>query len=348
MKTAFTIVFLLSIAINGVKCFGYGSLKRCNAKIGINGIDLSSKSNKKFSLNLKENPLTFNTNSISSDSIESSDYNEEKSSILPPWFPSFATACLGGLLFGLDIGSSSSVLRILGTGLSEFGTLDPIQLGQIASSSLLGAIISSASIIFIGDKVIGRKNELQIASVLFLVGTLVQSLSTSFPIALVGRVLYGLGIGTAMHVAPLFIAETSPNNLRGRLVSFKEAAIVLGIVAGYAAGAFYGGSNNWHGVFQSALPFEFLMLGGSLLVPESPRWLALRGRKQEAVSSLQSLQSLDPQAAAAQVDEMIVMSGGSPDDKEDGGTVDKLKEIFNSKYNRRALFIGLGDCSCLF
>lgn len=66
------------------------------------------------------------------------------------------------------------------------------------------------------------------ASVLFTAGTLVQSLSTSFPIALVGRVLYGLGIGTAMHVAPLFIAETSPNDLRGRLVSFKEAAIVLG------------------------------------------------------------------------------------------------------------------------
>lgn len=66
------------------------------------------------------------------------------------------------------------------------------------------------------------------ASVLFTVGTVVQSLATSFPIALVGRVLYGLGIGAAMHVAPLFIAETSPNDLRGRLVSFKEAAIVLG------------------------------------------------------------------------------------------------------------------------
>lgn len=82
--------------------------------------------------------------------------------ILPPWFPSFATACLGGLLFGLDIGSSSSVVRILGAGQSEFGTLDPIQLGQIASSSLLGAMLSSGLIIFIGDKFIGRKNELQI------------------------------------------------------------------------------------------------------------------------------------------------------------------------------------------
>jgi hypothetical protein len=91
-----------------------------------------------------------------------------------------------------------------------------------------------------------------------------------------------------MHVAPLFIAETSPNDLRGRLVSFKEAAIVLGqgathrcgvfssaspsspllssgtgIVAGYGAGAFFGEANNWHGVFQSALPFEALMVAGA-------------------------------------------------------------------------------------
>eukprot|EP01036_Dinobryon_divergens_P028026 gene28026-36908_t len=279
---------------------------------------------------------------------ESSPSTSSSVGILPPWFPSFATACLGGLLFGLDIGSSSSVVRILGAGQSEFGTLDPIQLGQIASSSLLGAMLSSGLIIFIGDKFIGRKNELQIASVLFTVGTLVQSLSTSFPVALVGRVLYGLGIGTAMHVAPLFIAETSPNDLRGRLVSFKEAAIVLGIVAGYGAGAFFGESNNWHGVFQSALPFEALMLAGSLVVPESPRWLALRGRKEEAVTALISLQALPEEQAAAQVSEMMLMSSTTASATtattpvEEDGVTEKMKEIFTSPYNRRALFIGLG------
>jgi MFS family permease len=142
-----------------------------------------------------------------------------------PWFPSFATACLGGGLFGLDIGSSSSVVRVLGQGASEFGALGPIELGQVASASLLGAILSSLAITIVGDKDIGRKSELQIAACLFLTGTAVQSTASAYPILLLGRVLYGLGIGTAMHVAPLFIAETAPSEQRGRLISFKEAAI---------------------------------------------------------------------------------------------------------------------------
>ena len=89
-----------------------------------------------------------------------------------------------------------------------------------------------------------------------------------------------------MHVAPLYIAETAPNDLRGKLVSLKEAAIVLGIVLGYGAGAVFS-DGNWRGVFESAIPFELIMLFFSFLViPESPRWLALRKRPLEAVDAL--------------------------------------------------------------
>ena len=114
---------------------------------------------------------------------------------------------IGGLLFGSDIGSSSSVVRILGSeGGAAFGDLSALQLGQIASSSLFGAMVASAALIFVGDKNIGRKMELQAASVLFLIGTVVQSLAPSLPVEYLGRVIFGLGIGTAMHVAPLYIA----------------------------------------------------------------------------------------------------------------------------------------------
>ena len=105
-----------------------------------------------------------------------------------------------GLLFGYDIGSSSSVVRILGTGLSDFGALDPLQLGQIASSSLFGAMAMSALLIYLGDSVIGRKVELIGASALFGLGTAVQSFSPALSMVLLGRILYGLGIGVAMHV----------------------------------------------------------------------------------------------------------------------------------------------------
>eukprot|EP01040_Poterioochromonas_malhamensis_P015673 gene15673-17580_t len=273
----------------------------------------------------------------------------EKKSLFPSWLPSFGTASLGGFMFGLDIGSSSSVLRILGEGSTSLGQLNSFQLGEIASASLFGAIISSILIIFIGDKSIGRKLELNVAAIAFIIGTVIQSSSTDFIPEIFGRLVYGLGIGVAMHVAPLFIAETSPSNLRGKLISFKEAAIVGGIVAGYAFGAIFGESANWQAVFQSALPFEGLMLAGAITASESPRWLALRNRKEEAILSIQKIQDLSLPEAELAVDEMVVLSqsskpisGSTSVSDEPDNALLKLQEILNSKYNRRALLIGIG------
>ena len=269
---------------------------------------------------------------------------EESTLSIPPWIPSFGTAALGGLLFGIDIGSSSSALRILGLGSSDLGSLTSLQLGEIASASLLGAILSSAGIAVIGDLKIGRKLELIIAAIAFGVGTLVQSTSTSFEPELIGRLIYGLGIGVAMHVAPLFIAETSPNNLRGKLVSFKEAAIVLGIVAGYASGSIFGGNGDWQAVFRTAIPFEALMLVGALTVSESPRWLALRGREEEARKVLSETQDLSKEEAKRSVEAMVeaAKSNESKSIQESTNPFSPLKEILDSKYNRRALLIGIG------
>ena len=106
---------------------------------------------------------------------------------IPPWVAPFSTAALGGLLFGSDIGCSSSVVRILGTGASEFGTLSALSLGQIASSSLLGAMISSGMLVLLGDSKIGRKLEFQVASVLFLAGSAIQSFSPTLSLIYIGN-----------------------------------------------------------------------------------------------------------------------------------------------------------------
>jgi sugar porter (SP) family MFS transporter len=266
---------------------------------------------------------------------------QSKPQLLPPWLPSFGTAALGGLLFGSDIGSSSSVVRILGSGTSEFGDVSALQLGEVASSSLFGAMVASLAIIQIGDTKIGRKTELIIASILFLLGTILQSSATTFDIELIGRALYGLGIGTAMHVAPLFIAETSPSNIRGRLVSLKEAAIVLGIVLGYAAGALFGSNGNWHAVFASVLPLEVLMLLGAFIVPESSRWLALRGRKAEAIENLKQVQGIDDIEATSQVSAM--MQSVTAATKDASSSIGKfVSDVLASKSQQRALTIGVG------
>lgn len=286
-----------------------------------------------------------NTKAIYND--DDSISKKETSNALPPWLPSFSTAAIGGLLFGSDIGSSSSVVRILGSPNGEFGSLDTLQLGQIASTSLFGAMVASGLLIYLGDSKIGRKLELQVASILFTLGTVIQSFSPSLNLIFIGRIIYGLGIGTAMHVAPLFIAETSPNNLRGRLVSLKEAAIVLGIVLGYGAGALFGNSINgdsWRAVYESVLPLEFLMILGATIVPESPRWLALRQRPDEAIKSLQQIQGLSEEAAIAEVNKMVMMTFSANEDKNDiePSLGDKMNEIFSSPYNKQALIIGVG------
>jgi sugar porter (SP) family MFS transporter len=185
--------------------------------------------------------------------------------------------------------------------------------------------------------------ELQVASVLYILGTLGQFLSPNLALLLLGRIIYGLGIGFAMHVAPLYIAETSPNDMRGQLVSLKEAVIVGGIILGYAAGAVFGGSGpeSWRSVYECAFPIEALMAFAAFFVaPESPRWLALQNRSEEAITSLLKCQPLEFGDAERQVKEMrenVEREGDASDDIQA-----TLTEIFSSPYNRQALTIGVG------
>ena len=246
------------------------------------------------------------------------------------------------------------MVRIFGAGTSDLGQFSAVQLGLVASSSLIGAMLASVALIVLGDKYIGRKLELQTASILFVIGTTLQSFAPSLALLYFGRAIFGLGIGVAMHVAPLYIAETSPDNLRGKLVSYKEAAIVGGIVLGYGAGALFGQQDSWRSVFESVYPVEVLMLIGAMIVPESSRWLALRGRREEAVEALQAAQGLSRSTASAQIDSMMTLSekasSGHESEvvkvevvtEEKENVITKIGEIVSSPYNRRALLIGIG------
>lgn len=148
--------------------------------------------------------------------------------------PLFLFPALGGLLFGFDIGISSSVLTgITSPTLSgiEWGTLDELKRGLVVSTSLFGALGGSAAALVYGDA-LGRKKELQLAALLFALGATAAACAGSYSSFLVGRAVYGAGIGFAMHSAPAYIAETAPPSVRGLLISLKEALIVLGIVLG--------------------------------------------------------------------------------------------------------------------
>lgn len=212
--------------------------------------------------------------------------------ILPFVFPA-----LGGLLFGYDIGATSgATLSLQSAELSgtTWFNLSAVQLGLVVSGSLYGALFGSILVYPIAD-FLGRKRELLLAALLYLLGGSVTAYAPGLNVLLLGRVLYGLGIGLAMHGAPLYIAETCPSQIRGTLISLKELFIVLGILLGYFVGSFQiDAVGGWRYMFGFSAPVALLMGLGVWSLPESPRWLLLR-----AVQGKASLQEYKEKAIVA-------------------------------------------------
>lgn len=208
----------------------------------------------------------------------------------------FLFPALGGLLFGYDIGATSAVLSQLASktysGTRWYATVadSSVLQGVVTSIAMFGAMLGSTTCFQIADD-LGRRRTLIIASVFFMIGTVIETLSgnpnwnaTAGIVTLIlGRVVYGYGCGFAMHGAPAYIGEMAPSEIRGLLVSLKEAFIVLGMVFGYTIGYLFSTTvGGWRFTYIAALPAAAVMFGGMLYLPFSTRWLALKGRVAEA------------------------------------------------------------------
>ncbi|XP_011035266.1 PREDICTED: D-xylose-proton symporter-like 3, chloroplastic isoform X1 [Populus euphratica] len=235
--------------------------------------------------------------------------------ILPFFFPA-----LGGLLFGYDIGATSGATLSLQSaelsGISWFN-LSAVQLGLVVSGSLYGALLGSLLVYPIAD-FLGRRRELIAAALLYVFGGLVTGYAPGLNVLLFGRLLYGLGIGLAMHGAPLYIAETCPSQIRGTLISLKELFIVLGILMGFLVGSIQiNAVGGWRYMYGFGVPISLLMGLGMWSLPPSPRWLLLRAvqgkgsfqeYKEKAISSLSKLRGRPPgdKVSEKQIEEALV------------------------------------------
>lgn len=197
--------------------------------------------------------------------------------ILPFLFPA-----LGGSLYGYDIGATSAAsISIESASVSgtDWYDLSSVQTGLVESGSLYGALVGSVVAFTVAD-FLGRRRELMAAAAFYIIGALIQALAVNFALLVVGRLVFGLGIGLAMHGAPMYIAETCPGEIRGTLISMKEAFIVLGMLLGYLVGYLaidtVGG---WRIMYGVAGPIALVMAIGVWWLPPSPRWILLRARK---------------------------------------------------------------------
>ncbi|MBR9909647.1 MAG: sugar porter family MFS transporter [Gammaproteobacteria bacterium] len=201
---------------------------------------------------------------------------------------------LGGFLMGFDASVISGVVKFIEV---EFD-LSKIELGWSVASLALSATFAMMLAGPISDR-LGRKPVLTIAALLFLVSAVLSALAQSFIMLVVARMIGGLGVGAALIIAPMYIAEIAPSKRRGLMVSFNQLNIVVGISTAFFTNYLIlklGQSDaswalqlqfaewNWRWMLGLEMLPALLYLLSLGFVPESPRWLIMQGRQDEALA----------------------------------------------------------------
>lgn len=263
---------------------------------------------------------------VMSDSTHKS-LKEEKIPMVGKMLLAAILAAVAGLMFGLDIGVISGALGFIA---KEFHAGDVAQ-EWIVSSMMFGAAIGAVCAGQLSYR-FGRKKSLILSAILFVLGALLCVIAQGITVLIIARTFLGLAIGIASFVAPLYISEVADEQHRGSLISVYQLMITIGIVLAFISDAVFSYYGAWRWMLGIvAVPGAVFMLG-SLFLPDSPRWLMLRGRCDEALETLVSLRPSREEA-----------------EKEIGEIQDRLTHkqrgfsMFMENPNfRRSVFLGIG------
>ncbi len=234
-------------------------------------------------------------------------------------------AALGGLLFGYDTSVISGAILFV----RQQFQLTPVETEVAVSIVLAGAAIGAGFAGSFGDRY-GRRPVLIVNAVLFGVFAVLTGMANSLPLFLAARFVIGVAVGVASMLTPLYIAELAPPRIRGALVTLNQLAIVTGIVVAYYVDYLFAGSANWRAMFISAVIPSMILLVALIFLPESPRWLVIRQKTDEAFRILDRVESTED--AQRHLKELEAVT-----------EVDKLRfrDLFGGRF-RRPLMIGVG------
>lgn len=219
-----------------------------------------------------------------------------------------AIAAIGGFLFGFD---TAVINGAVGAIRGEFG-IGAGPLGLAVASALLGSAVGAWFGGALSDR-IGRLRVMQIAGLLFLVSAILTGVAGNIVTFSIWRVVGGIGVGAASVIVPAYIAEVAPASHRGRLGSLQQLAIVVGIfialLSDYAIAEISGGASAdflfatpaWRWMFWVGAIPAVVYLFGTLVIPESPRYLVARGQIAEAERVLREVGSEDAPAKIAEI-----------------------------------------------
>jgi SP family galactose:H+ symporter-like MFS transporter len=217
-------------------------------------------------------------------------------------------AALGGFLFGYNTGDISAALLFLRTAFH----LSNLMLGMVTGIALAGAGGGAAVAGYLADR-FGRRPMLLAVALIFIAGALISAAARSLPFLLGGRLLLGFGVGGASVLTPLYLSEIAPAERRGALVSFNQLAMVTGILVSNIVGFAFAASGAWRWMLVlGGLP-GVLLAGGILVLPETPRYLAMHGHADRALAVLQRLRGdkADIDAEMARLRDDLAAAAGS-------------------------------------
>ncbi|HUN30135.1 MAG TPA: sugar porter family MFS transporter [Alphaproteobacteria bacterium] len=218
-----------------------------------------------------------------------------------------SVAALGGLLFGYDTGVISGAILFIAR---DFA-LSTQQQELTISIVLIGCIAGSAAAGTAADR-IGRRLTLLIAGIIFGIGALLSAFAPSIEVLLAARFIVGTAIGFCSVVAPLYISEVAPADVRGALVSLYQLAITVGILAAFLVDYALAGSGAWRWMLGLALVPSLVLVVGMLPLPESPRYLFKIGAIEAAREELRRIAGRDEIAVeeTAIIDSLKVHGSG--------------------------------------
>ncbi|XP_042064847.1 probable polyol transporter 4 [Salvia splendens] len=193
-------------------------------------------------------------------------------------------ASLNSVLLGYDVGVMSGAILFIQEDLKITEVQQEVLIGILSVMSLLGSLGGGRT-----SDAIGRKWTMGLAAIVFQLGAVVMTIAPTFRVLMMGRILSGIGIGFGVMIAPVYIAEISPTVARGSLTSFPEIFINLGILLGYVSNYVFSGlpaHSNWRVMLAVGIIPSIFIAFALCIIPESPRWLVLQNRVDEARSVL--------------------------------------------------------------
>lgn len=198
-------------------------------------------------------------------------------------------ASMNSIVMGYDIGVMSGAMIFMQHDLNLTEVQIEILAGILNIYSLVGAAAAGKT-----SDLIGRRFTIVFAATLFFTGAFFMAFATNYPFIMFGRFVAGIAVGYAMMIGPVYTAEIAPASSRGFLTSFTEVFINVGILLGYVANFAFSKLPehlNWR-LMLGAGAIPSLILGiGVLAMPESPRWLIMKGRLGDAKRVLQKTSS---------------------------------------------------------